>query len=214
MSENDSTSSREKIFDAAVILFAQRGYSAVGVREIAANAGVNISMISYYFGGKVGLLKEIVETFYQEYLEILKHAVDEELPHEKQVQQVIGSIIDFIRARRNLCKVGITEMPYEVQEINELRSDKVKHIKELAFDKYFLKMGFEPDDKLLLPIVGPAFISVLYSNFLLGPIVQNFAGVNLDEQYYERYKEVITNFVSGGLSNVLAKSKSKTGNVS
>lgn len=47
--------SRDRILRAATALFAERGYDSVSLRDITAAAGVNISMISYYFGGKQGL---------------------------------------------------------------------------------------------------------------------------------------------------------------
>ena len=43
------------LVNAALKLFADQGYSATSTRQIAAAAGVNISLISYYFGGKAGL---------------------------------------------------------------------------------------------------------------------------------------------------------------
>ncbi len=76
MTDSDKISSRDRIFNAAISLFAQKGYSAVGVRELATEAGVNISMISYYFGGKIGLLKDIIEQFYNEYSEIIRNSID------------------------------------------------------------------------------------------------------------------------------------------
>lgn len=44
----------------ATPLFAARGFNGVSVREIAGAAGVNISMISYYFGGKEGLYSAVL----------------------------------------------------------------------------------------------------------------------------------------------------------
>jgi AcrR family transcriptional regulator len=46
--------------DAAEELFAGRGYEAVGIREIADRAGVNLSGIKYHFGSKRGLYLETV----------------------------------------------------------------------------------------------------------------------------------------------------------
>ena len=40
-------------------LFAQRGFQAVSVRDITAEAGVNIASVNYHFGSKDGLLYEI-----------------------------------------------------------------------------------------------------------------------------------------------------------
>jgi len=51
---------RENIIAAAVPLFAAKGLNGVSVRELAAAAGVNLSMISYYFGGKEGLYAAVL----------------------------------------------------------------------------------------------------------------------------------------------------------
>jgi AcrR family transcriptional regulator len=50
---------RERLLAAAEQLFAQQGYARVSVRAIAAAAGVNWSLVGYYFRGKEGLLSEV-----------------------------------------------------------------------------------------------------------------------------------------------------------
>ena len=55
--------SKEKILKSAIKLFAQKGYDAVSIREICKNAGCNICMISYYWGGKQELYNGIIENF-------------------------------------------------------------------------------------------------------------------------------------------------------
>ena len=52
-------STDNKIFLAAEKLFAEKGFAATSTRDIAKNAGVNVSMISYYFGSKEKLFEEI-----------------------------------------------------------------------------------------------------------------------------------------------------------
>ncbi len=49
---------REQILRAAAAQFAEKGYEGASIRAIAEAAGVNIAMISYYFGGKRGLYEE------------------------------------------------------------------------------------------------------------------------------------------------------------
>ena len=51
---------RDRLLQVAARLFAEKGFNGVGVREIAGGAGVNISMISYHFGGKEGLYAEVL----------------------------------------------------------------------------------------------------------------------------------------------------------
>lgn len=50
---------RERILEAAVKEFGSKGYSGARTAGIAARAGVNQQLISYYFGGKQGLLDEL-----------------------------------------------------------------------------------------------------------------------------------------------------------
>jgi TetR/AcrR family transcriptional regulator len=51
---------REHIIASAIPLFAAKGLNGVSVRELVAAAGVNLSMISYYFGGKEGLYASVL----------------------------------------------------------------------------------------------------------------------------------------------------------
>jgi len=52
---------REHILIVAEELFGQKGFDGTSVRDIAQSAGVNLAMISYYFGSKEKLLESLVE---------------------------------------------------------------------------------------------------------------------------------------------------------
>ena len=52
---------RDRILDAAEELFAQQGFAATPVREIAEKVNVNPAMIHYYFGSKRALLEQVME---------------------------------------------------------------------------------------------------------------------------------------------------------
>ncbi len=51
---------RERILDTAEALFGERGYAATSLRQIIAEAGVNLAAIHYHFGSKEHLLDEVV----------------------------------------------------------------------------------------------------------------------------------------------------------
>ena len=55
----DPERTREKILDAATTEFSDKGYAGARVSGIAARAGVNKQLITYYFGGKEGLYRAI-----------------------------------------------------------------------------------------------------------------------------------------------------------
>ncbi|HWR45920.1 TetR family transcriptional regulator [Sporomusa sp.] len=51
-----------KIIEASIPLFATKGIDAVSVKELAEAAGVNVALISYYFGGKEKLYAFVLES--------------------------------------------------------------------------------------------------------------------------------------------------------
>ncbi|MBL0745096.1 TetR/AcrR family transcriptional regulator [Chryseolinea lacunae] len=51
----------DKILTAARELFEEKGFDLTSVREIAAQAGVNVALINYHFGSKDNLLLTIME---------------------------------------------------------------------------------------------------------------------------------------------------------
>jgi AcrR family transcriptional regulator len=53
--QRDAARSRKRILDAAIEEFSTRGYAGARVADIADRAGVNVQLITYYFGGKQGL---------------------------------------------------------------------------------------------------------------------------------------------------------------
>jgi AcrR family transcriptional regulator len=55
----DEEGTRERILRTAERLFAERGFNGVSVRELAAEAQVNIASIGYHFENKEGLLSEV-----------------------------------------------------------------------------------------------------------------------------------------------------------
>lgn len=52
---------KETILESALKLFSSKGFEGTSVREIAADAGVNVAMINYYFGSKEKLFESVVE---------------------------------------------------------------------------------------------------------------------------------------------------------
>lgn len=63
---NDTRSVREKIRAAAVKLFAEMGYHAAPLRDIASLAGIQAASIYYYYPSKQAILVEIMETHMQQ----------------------------------------------------------------------------------------------------------------------------------------------------
>ena len=56
-------STNEKIMTSAIILFSDRGYDTVSMRDIAAVVGINVASIYHHFLSKLDILKSIYEYY-------------------------------------------------------------------------------------------------------------------------------------------------------
>ena len=72
-----NTKTRNRILDVTTELIAQKGFSAVSMRDIAKKVGIQMSSIYYYYESKGALLEDILERFkngYKEYFDWLTKA--------------------------------------------------------------------------------------------------------------------------------------------
>jgi AcrR family transcriptional regulator len=76
--ERKKAATRQKIADTALALFAERGYDAVGIREVAAEADVAVTTLFSHFSSKEALVFEQDEDFEQR----LVRAVTDRKPDE------------------------------------------------------------------------------------------------------------------------------------
>ena len=59
--KNNST--RALLIEKATPLFAKKGYDGATIKDICSATGMNVSLVSYHFGGKEGLFHACIESF-------------------------------------------------------------------------------------------------------------------------------------------------------
>jgi AcrR family transcriptional regulator len=208
MGELNSSEPKKRILASAISLFAQKGFAAVGVREIAAEAGVNIAMISYYFDGKVGILKEILEEFFDTYMRVFEGIDDESKTPEACVQDLIRNIVQFVRENTQLAMVAYNEIPLDIPEIAELKANRITGMIQ-RISGLVQRMGFDPKDVFVISVVGPSLISAIFTNFRLRPVMKQVFPFKYDEAYYERYSETIAMLFLRGIKGMAEEHKQK-----
>ena len=90
-----SASTRERILDAAELLFAEKGFHAVSVRDITRAAGVDVALVNYHFGGKQLLFESVfmrrAEVLNLERLRQLEVVIDRAYPKAPSVESIIDA---------------------------------------------------------------------------------------------------------------------------
>ncbi|MEU9992490.1 helix-turn-helix domain-containing protein [Streptomyces sp. NPDC048045] len=91
--ERKKAATRQKIADTALRLFLERGYDAVGIREVAAEADVAVTTLFSHFASKEALVFEQDEDFEQR----LTQAVTGRAPHEPLIPALHHEIQALVR---------------------------------------------------------------------------------------------------------------------
>jgi AcrR family transcriptional regulator len=186
MSPAEST--EERIKEAARKLFTQKGFAATRTRDIAAEAGINLALLNYYFRTKQKLFDLIMEENFKKFLTgISFHVKDETLTFEERVTKIISSYIDFLREFPDLPLFVINEIrgnPHKM--VARLRDDvgldRSRFFQQIAEAKREGKNALEPFH-FIANLVGLTVFP-----FLARPVLQRLTGVN-DEQFDKLIEE-------------------------
>jgi AcrR family transcriptional regulator len=82
----DAAATRGRLLKAAREMFLAQGYAAVGLREVAAKAGVDVTLVRRYFGSKQGLFDEATNV--SENADEIRNAADDAV-----AQQMIARVL-------------------------------------------------------------------------------------------------------------------------
>jgi AcrR family transcriptional regulator len=113
---------REHILTSAEKLFAEKGFDGTSVRDIAQLAGVNLAMISYYFGSKEKLLEALIE-----FRAMYAYGILEELNKNESLSpwDKIDRLVEFY-VDRILNNLPFHNIMYQESATN-YRSDEIKN---------------------------------------------------------------------------------------
>jgi AcrR family transcriptional regulator len=99
-----STPIAEEILQAAVGLFARKGFEATSTREIVEAAGVTKPMLYYYFKSKEGLCEAVLARFLSQFYSRLRAVIDEQRSPRDALVEVVWVHLDYCRANRDFAK--------------------------------------------------------------------------------------------------------------
>ncbi|MFC7373360.1 forespore capture DNA-binding protein RefZ [Fictibacillus iocasae] len=160
---------KERICDAAISLFTSQGFKGTTIRQIAQKANVNIALVSYHFGGKKGLLEELVMSFYEGYvrrLEVVYHTSTKETAKGTLIE-LTEQLLSYQKNNLELARFVHREMTLDSTLIRELMSTY------LAKEKYYLNAFFEKGMKRReFKRQSVDLLSVQYKEMLLLPFLQ------------------------------------------
>lgn len=205
MKKSKQKSSKERILQKAVQIFARKGYASTGMRELADSAEVNLAMINYFFGSKKELLKVILETFFRGYLEIIEEELTEKGTFDEKISRFIHRAINYLSDNRDYMIVTLAELPHDDPEITEYKAQWARKAMHIVRDEICTPVKESQGVDLSPAAIGPLLIGMMSSRFLFAPVMEQVNPPGYGEDFFRKYPDIIAGiFLEGikGLENV------------
>lgn len=182
--------SKQKVMDAASALFYQKGFNGASVRDIAEKAGVNVSLISYYFKSKQGLLEYAVTEYYEAYLQTMEQSLHESegLSSLETLKNLTYEMIEYRQAHEQMTCFIQRELSLDSVFVREMV------VTYIAKENYYLKNALQAaigerkgdSDFMLLQLKG-----MLLAPYLMHHEMRERSAGELDTYFVRKYSASI-----------------------
>ncbi|MGZ4389738.1 MAG: TetR/AcrR family transcriptional regulator [Gaiellaceae bacterium] len=201
-----SEEKRRLILDAAVHVFAHKGYHTSRVGDIAEQAGVAHGLLYHYFASKEELLETVFRETWSELLEAISRVEAKDDPAREQLRQVAAILLRSWRRDPDLVRVLVREigrsqtLPAKVDEIGQVFAAIERIVERGRADG-----DFRPDlDARLASWIFYGAIEEILTGWVLGQLPDGDEDVAAAER-------TLVDVVVGGLSAVSGTAVSPAG---
>jgi AcrR family transcriptional regulator len=197
---------RERLLDEAEKLFAEKGFTAVSVREITKAAGSNLAAVNYHFGSKKNLYLAVFRSRWMARAARVGQPLRDLAQQDKVTprQVVHGLARAFLRGpltpeeRVLHTKLIAREMENPTEAFEVLAEGQLKPAMEQSVRLLQRTLPYALGEERLKLVVLSIFAQVLYFNFAR-PVVSLVTGRGYDPAFVEELITHITDFTLRGL---------------
>ncbi|RIV71357.1 TetR/AcrR family transcriptional regulator [Flagellimonas aequoris] len=145
MTEN-KLDTEEKIKAAAAKLFTQKGYAATKTRDIAEEAGINLSLLNYYFRSKEKLFNLIMGEKIRQFFGIVVPVItDASLDLELKIELFVEKYIETLTQNPDL----------PIFVLNEIRNNPKHFVEEIGANKILMSSSLMNQIRAKNPEINP-----------------------------------------------------------
>ena len=131
------TETEEKIFDAALVVFSQKGRDGARMQEIAETAGINQALLHYYFRSKEKLYETIFSHVFEEFMSAAADPFEDDLPFAEMLEAFIDRFMSIHAAHPEISRLWVLEnlagAPVVGEMLKQQMEDNPKLVPKLFF---------------------------------------------------------------------------------
>lgn len=118
---------RENIIDVAMEEFSQKGLAGARIDEIAERTASSKRMIYYYFGGKDGLYRAVLERAYSRIRAQEQSSQFQDLPPEEALRAMVGHNFDYHYDHPEFVRLVMNENLHHAEHLQQIESMKERN---------------------------------------------------------------------------------------
>ncbi|MFT3795877.1 TetR/AcrR family transcriptional regulator [Flavobacterium sp.] len=194
-----------QILQVAERLFAEKGFDGTSIRNIAKEAGINIAMVSYYFGSKEKMLEALIYSRTTDVRMHLENILKEEAEPMEKVDKLIELYMARVNKNRCLYQIVNSESANVKRALNLKSFTEVKK-RNLESLKLIIAQGqekgvFRKDVNVELI---PATIFGTYFQFHIGrPLYEEVFNLKTDADFDRYIKNELTTHIKQTIKALL-----------
>ena len=144
---------RDKVLNAGLELFGERGYHATSIAEIGLRAGIAKSVLYHYFGSKAGLYEEVAAAQTRDLVAAVTEAVPGD-PDARRLRVGVDAFLSFLAERPAAWKLLLRGPPADPDLIAIHK--RLAREREQALNRLLTRRGKQDRDQTLAGLVGTA----------------------------------------------------------
>src|SRR5688500_19926822 len=110
-----TTTSRDVILDAPIRCFAEKGFAATTIKDLASEAQVNSALLYYYFADKQTLYRETLRHIAERLSDSAGRRLDDELAPDDAIRRFVQQQAEFLIANPHVPRLRSEEHTSELQ---------------------------------------------------------------------------------------------------
>jgi len=136
---------REQLLDVGRSLFAQKGFDATSVEEIAAKAGVSKPVVYEHFGGKEGLYAVVVDREMRALLDAITGALTSSGRPRELLERAALALLDYVETSTDGFRILVRDSPVaqSTGTFASLISDAASQVEHIMGNQFSAR-GFNP----------------------------------------------------------------------
>lgn len=199
---NVESETEEKILDAARTIFQKRGFEGARMQEIADEAGINKSMLHYYYRNKDNLFMEVFQSGIKKIFPQLFAIMNKDIPLKDKVWEIVEFYHTMFKENSHLPMFVIHEMNQHPERFR----DFIQKVGITFPEKFALQIKKEVQDGNIIPISPQQFLINIVSMCMMPMIARTMVMTvfQFNEDQYEQFmderEELIPDMIFKGVS--------------